>query len=91
MDLSPMRYKGYLDKLRQQQEKTGLKEAVVTGKAKIDGTEAVFGVCDSRFLMASMGENVGEKIARFRRRQNAGRYRVSDADGKNFRGTEATQ
>ncbi len=62
--VNPMRYKGYLDKLRQQQEKTGLKEAVVTGKAKIDGTEAVFGVCDSRFLMASMGENVGEKIAR---------------------------
>jgi acetyl-CoA carboxylase carboxyl transferase subunit beta len=62
--VNPMRYKGYLDKLRQQQEKTGLKEAVVTGKAKIDGTEAVLGVCDSRFLMASMGENVGEKIAR---------------------------
>lgn len=62
--VNPMRYKGYLDKLRQQQEKTGLKEAVVTGKAKIDGTELVLGVCDSRFLMASMGENVGEKIAR---------------------------
>lgn len=62
--VNPMRYKGYLDKLKQQQEKTGLKEAVVTGRAKIDGTEVVLGVCDSRFLMASMGENVGEKIAR---------------------------
>ena len=36
----------------------------VTGKAKIDGREAAIGVCDGRFLMASMGEAVGEKIAR---------------------------
>ena len=28
--------------------KTGLSEAVVTGKAKIDGREAVIGVCDGR-------------------------------------------
>ena len=51
-------------KLKKLQEKTGLSEAVVTGKAKIDGREAVIGVCDGRFLMASMGEAVGEKIAR---------------------------
>lgn len=62
--VNPMRYKGYLDKLKLQQEKTGLREAVVTGKAKIDGSDVVIGVCDSRFLMASMGQNVGEKIAR---------------------------
>ena len=62
--VNPMRYKGYLEKLKLQQEKTGLKEAVVTGKAKIDGEDVVLGVCDGRFLMASMGENVGEKIAR---------------------------
>ncbi len=62
--VNPMRYKGYLDKLKLQQEKTGLREAVVTGKAKIDGSDVVLGVCDGRFLMASMGQNVGEKIAR---------------------------
>lgn len=62
--VNPMRYKGYLDKLKLQQEKTGLKEAVVTGRAKLDGSDVVLGVCDGRFLMASMGENVGEKIAR---------------------------
>lgn len=62
--VNPMRYKGYLEKLKLQQEKTGLKEAVVTGKAKICGEDVVIGVCDGRFLMASMGENVGEKIAR---------------------------
>ena len=46
------------------QEKTGLKEAVVTGRGKINGREAVIAVCDGRFLMASMGWAVGEKITR---------------------------
>ena len=61
---NPLEYKGYEEKLKKLQEKTGLSEAVVTGKAKIDGREAAIGVCDGRFLMASMGEVVGEKIAR---------------------------
>lgn len=60
---NPLSYKGYEEKLNQLQEKTGLDEAIVTGKAKIGGIPVVLGVCDSRFLMASMGENVGEKIA----------------------------
>lgn len=61
---NPLEYKGYEEKLEKLQEKTGLQEAVVTGKAKVDGRKVVIGVCDGRFLMASMGEAVGEKIAR---------------------------
>lgn len=61
---NPLSYKGYPDKVKKLQEKTGLDEAIVTGRAKIGGVSAVLGVCDSRFLMASMGENVGEKIVR---------------------------
>ena len=61
---NPLEYKGYEEKLEKLQEKTGLSEAVITGKAKIDGHETAIGVCDGRFLMASMGEAVGEKIAR---------------------------
>ena len=61
---NPMNYKGYEEKVESLQEKTGLKEAIVTGKIKIDGMECVMGVCDGRFLMASMGQAVGEKIAR---------------------------
>ena len=61
---NPVEYKGYEEKLEKLQEKTGLSEAVITGKAKIDGRETAIGVCDGRFLMASMGEAVGEKIAR---------------------------
>lgn len=61
---NPLGYKGYEEKLDFIREKTGLQEAVVTGKAKIAGNETVIGVCDGRFLMASMGEIVGEKIVR---------------------------
>lgn len=61
---NPMDYKGYPEKLAAVQEKTKLTEAVVTGKAEINGLETVIGVCDGRFLMSSMGEAVGEKIAR---------------------------
>ncbi len=61
---NPLHYAGYTEKQRTLQEKTGLKEAVITGKAQIGGTDAVLGVCDGRFMMASMGQAVGEKITR---------------------------
>ena len=61
---NPMGYRGYLEKLSGLREKTGLDEAVLTGKGRINGIPTAFGVCDSRFLMASMGEVVGEKITR---------------------------
>ena len=61
---NPLNYKGYEEKLEGLKEKTGLEEAVITGKISINGTETAVGVCDGRFLMASMGEVVGEKIAR---------------------------
>ena len=65
MEISnPLSYKGYEDKVKKLQKKTQLDEAIVTGKARIGGVSVALGVCDSRFLMASMGENVGEKIAR---------------------------
>ena len=61
---NPMEYRGYPEKLTQAQGKTLLREAVVTGKCRINGCETVIGVCDGRFLMASMGWAVGEKITR---------------------------
>lgn len=61
---NPLGFGGYEEKLRQTKEKTGLEEAIITGKIRIAGYEAVIGVCDGRFLMASMGQAVGEKIAR---------------------------
>lgn len=61
---NPMNYKGYPEKIQTLREKTGLDEAILTGKAQIDGEDVALGVCDGRFLMASMGAAVGEKIAR---------------------------
>ncbi len=61
---NPLDYKGYEKKIISLKEKTGLDEAVLTGKASIKGIETAIGICDSRFIMASMGEVVGEKITR---------------------------
>lgn len=61
---NPLQFKGYEEKLDKLKEKTGLDEAVVTGKLNINGTPTVVVVCDGRFMMASMGEVVGEKITR---------------------------
>lgn len=61
---NPCHFKGYEEKLGNLQRDTGLNEAVITGKGKIDGMEAAVGVCDTRFLMGSMGYAVGEKLTR---------------------------
>ena len=62
--VNPLEFRGYEEKVKSLKEKTGLSEAVVTGKASIEGNPAVIAVCDGRFLMASMGQVVGEKITR---------------------------
>lgn len=61
---NPLGFKGYEEKVAALKQKTNLEEAIVTGKLSINGNPAVVGVCDGRFMMASMGEVVGEKIAR---------------------------
>lgn len=61
---NPLQYKGYEEKLAALREKTKLDESVITGKGRIGGQEVVLAVMDGRFLMASMGEVTGEKIAR---------------------------
>ncbi|MBO0424044.1 acetyl-CoA carboxylase, carboxyltransferase subunit beta [Enterococcus plantarum] len=60
----PLDFPDYLDKITKMQEKTELHEAVLTGKAKIDGQEIGIGVMDANFIMGSMGTVVGEKITR---------------------------
>ena len=62
--VNPLDFKGYEEKIDHLKQRTNLNEAVVTGKVLINGNPAVVGVCDGRFMMASMGWIVGEKIAR---------------------------
>lgn len=61
---NPLSFPGYEKKWNDVKERTSLNEAVITGKAKINGFSAVLGVMDARFFMGSMGHNVGEKITR---------------------------
>lgn len=61
---NPLEFEGYEEKLIKYQEKTEQKEAVVTGKAKIEGQEVIIAIMDSSFMMGSMGSVVGEKVTR---------------------------
>ncbi|HQU32298.1 MAG: acetyl-CoA carboxylase carboxyltransferase subunit beta [Planctomycetia bacterium] len=54
----------YPERVTEEQQKSGLKEAVIVGKAKINGSEVMIGITDPSFIMGSMGSVVGEKIAR---------------------------
>jgi acetyl-CoA carboxylase carboxyl transferase subunit beta len=60
--VNPLDFPGYEKKIHAAQEKSGLDEAIVTGYGRIGGQAAAIGVCDARFMMSSMGHNVGEKI-----------------------------
>lgn len=60
---NPLNFPEYEEKLKTVQEKTGLMEGVTVGQGEIFGEKVCLGVCDSRFLMGSMGHAVGEKIA----------------------------
>jgi acetyl-coA carboxylase, carboxyl transferase, beta subunit len=59
---NPLNFYGYDDKLDLARERTGLSDAIVIGTCKIDGHKVALGVMDNRFMMASMGTVVGEKL-----------------------------
>ncbi len=52
----------YQDKIEATRKKTGINEAVITGKGKIEGKSVVIAVMDFRFLGGSLGSGTGEKI-----------------------------
>lgn len=59
---NPLDFQDYESKLEEVREKTKLKEAVITGSGLIGGVKCAIAVMDGRFMMASMGHAVGEKI-----------------------------
>ncbi len=63
----PLQFKGrrsYLERIKEAQNKTGLKDAVVCGEGTIQGRGVVVAVMDFQFIGGSMGSVVGEKITR---------------------------
>jgi len=56
--------RSYPDRIRDDQQRTGLREAAVVGTGMIRARRVAFGVTDSSFIMGSMGSVVGEKLTR---------------------------
>jgi acetyl-CoA carboxylase carboxyl transferase subunit beta len=54
----------YPERLREEQARTGLREACIVGRGYLRGRPLVCGVTDSAFIMGSMGSVVGEKLTR---------------------------
>ncbi len=57
-------FPGYSEKLEKAEKVSGEKEAVICGLARINNVPFAVFVMDPRFIMASMGSVVGEKITR---------------------------
>ena len=54
----------YRDRVKEYQKRSGLREAIITGDALINGYPVVIAVMDFSFHGGSMGSAVGEKIVR---------------------------
>jgi acetyl-CoA carboxylase carboxyl transferase subunit beta len=65
--------KAYAERLVAEQQRTGLRDAVLTGAGMIRARRVAFGVTDSAFIMGSMGSVVGERLTRLIERATAQR------------------
>ena len=68
--------RSYADRIRDSQQSTGLRDAVVTGLCRTSGLPLALGVMDFRFMGGSMGSVVGEKLTRLIETATARRYPV---------------
>jgi acetyl-CoA carboxylase carboxyl transferase subunit beta len=67
VSIDPLHFKDsilYRERLKENREKSGLKEAVISGDALIKGYPASLVIMDFSFMGGSMGSVVGEKVAR---------------------------
>ena len=77
--MDPLAFKdrrSYADRIRDSQESTGLRDAVITGFCRTNGLPLALGVMDFRFMGGSMGSVVGEKLTRMVEAATARRYPV---------------
>ncbi len=58
----------YKERIKREQQRTGLKDAVLGGMGMIRARRVAIGVTDSAYMMGSMGSVVGEKLARLTER-----------------------
>jgi acetyl-CoA carboxylase carboxyl transferase subunit beta len=79
LSVDSLKFRGvatYQERLETYRKKTGLKDAVITGDAKIDGHPVGFAVMDFNFIAATMGSVVGEKITRIIERATKNKWPV---------------
>jgi acetyl-CoA carboxylase carboxyl transferase subunit beta len=56
--------KPYAERIKEEQARTGLRDAAITGAGMVRARRVAFGVTDSAFIMGSMGAVVGERLTR---------------------------
>ncbi len=56
--------KSYEDRIKKAQEKSGRKEAFVSGRCSVSGIDVMLGIMDFSFLGGSLGSALGEKVTR---------------------------
>jgi len=79
LSVDSLKFRGvatYQERLETYRKKTGLKDAVITGDAKIDGHTVGLAVMDFNFIAATMGSVVGEKITRIIERATKNKWPV---------------
>lgn len=60
--------KAYPERLREAENKSGMKDAVITGTGRMEHLPVAFGAMDFNFIGGSMGSVVGEKVTRMMER-----------------------
>jgi acetyl-CoA carboxylase carboxyl transferase subunit beta len=79
LSVDSLKFRGvatYQERLETYRKKTGLKDAVITGDAKIGGHSIGLAVMDFNFIAATMGSVVGEKITRIIERATKNKWPV---------------
>jgi acetyl-CoA carboxylase carboxyl transferase subunit beta len=79
LSVDSLKFRGvatYQERLETYRKKTGLKDAVITGDAKIGGHNVGLAVMDFNFIAATMGSVVGEKITRIIERATKNKWPV---------------
>lgn len=79
LSVDSLKFRGvatYEERLETYRKKTGLKDAVITGDAKIGGHPVGLAVMDFNFIAATMGSVVGEKITRIIERATKNKWPV---------------
>ena len=79
LSVDSLKFRGvatYQERLETYRKKTGLKDAVITGDAKIGGHSIGLAVMDFNFIAATMGSVVGDKITRVIERATKNKWPV---------------